>query len=52
MPCKCVECGARVDCDSIICADCLAEIIDRVNARSEKDKGNDGVQAARVEQSL
>ena len=34
MPCKCVECGGKVDCDSIICADCLAEIIDRVNLKN------------------
>jgi len=34
MPCKCVECGGKTDCDSIICTECLAEIIDRVNQKN------------------
>jgi hypothetical protein len=39
MPCKCVECGGKIDCDSIICGDCLVEIINKVNL---KDQGNSG----------
>ena len=35
MPCKCVECGGKIDCDSIICTNCLAEIIDKVNLKSQ-----------------
>lgn len=34
MPCKCVECGGKTDCDSIICTDCLAEIIEKVNTKN------------------
>jgi hypothetical protein len=37
MPCKCVECGGKIDCDSIICTECLSEIIDKVNTRSYGD---------------
>jgi hypothetical protein len=35
MPCKCVECGGKTDCDSIICTSCLAEIISKVNLKSQ-----------------
>jgi len=35
MPCKCVECGGKIDCDSIICTDCLAEIINKVNIKNQ-----------------
>ncbi|MBN1375099.1 MAG: hypothetical protein JXA01_02965 [Dehalococcoidia bacterium] len=34
MSCKCVECGGRIDCDSIICTTCLAEIIEKVNSKN------------------
>jgi hypothetical protein len=33
MPCKCVECGGKTDCDSIICTDCLADIIEKINTK-------------------
>jgi len=35
MPCICVECSGKIDCDSIICTDCLAEIVNKVNLRSQ-----------------
>jgi len=35
MPCKCVECGGKTDCDSIICTDCLVEIINKVNIKNQ-----------------
>ncbi|MDD5311901.1 MAG: hypothetical protein PHO26_02545 [Dehalococcoidia bacterium] len=38
MPSECVECGGKTDCDSIICASCLAEIIDRVNAKNQAEE--------------
>jgi hypothetical protein len=52
MPCKCVECGRKVDCDSIICASCLAEIIDRVNAKTNVCEGKNELQATGMEQSV
>lgn len=27
---KCVECGGKIDCDDIICANCLADIINKL----------------------
>jgi len=38
--CKCAECGGKTDCASIICADCLAEIINRVNLRNDEQDNN------------
>jgi hypothetical protein len=35
MSCKCVECGGKIDCDSIICTTCLAEIITKVNMKNQ-----------------
>ena len=35
MPCICVECGDKVDCDSIICTGCLTEIINKVNLKRQ-----------------
>jgi hypothetical protein len=52
MPCKCVECGGKTDCDSIICASCLAEIIDRVNYKNNAGKVKNELQASGMEQSV
>ncbi|MDD4877271.1 MAG: hypothetical protein PHQ86_09165 [Dehalococcoidales bacterium] len=30
MHAKCAECGGKIDCDDIICASCLAEIINKL----------------------
>lgn len=30
MHAKCAECGGKIDCDDIICATCLAEIINKL----------------------
>lgn len=30
MHAKCAECGGKIDCDDIICANCLAEIINKL----------------------
>ena len=41
MPCECAECAAKIDCDSIICTNCLLEIITKVNT---KNQGRDKVE--------
>jgi hypothetical protein len=30
MHAKCAECGGKIDCDDIICGNCLAEIINKL----------------------
>jgi 5'(3')-deoxyribonucleotidase len=52
MHCKCAECGGKIDCDSIICNDCLAEIINKVNLNSDRSKAKDEVQARKVAQTV
>ncbi len=42
MHAKCAECGGKIDCDDIICGNCLAEIINKLyfnnQAISKKDR--------------
>ncbi len=49
---KCAECGGKVDCDSIICTDCLSEIIEKVNKKASWSKKKDELQAGRLEQPV
>ncbi|MHB8084540.1 MAG: hypothetical protein ACYDHZ_01785 [Dehalococcoidia bacterium] len=35
MASECAECAAKIDCDSIICSDCLLEIINKVNTKNQ-----------------
>ena len=35
MASECAECAAKIDCDSIICSDCLLEIITKVNTKNQ-----------------
>ena len=50
MPCKCVECGGKTDCDSIICTDCLAEIIEKVNIKNGSDNAIKSNKAVEIKQ--
>lgn len=40
---KCAECGEKIDCDDIVCASCLAEIINKLyfnnQGISKKERG-------------
>jgi hypothetical protein len=49
---KCAECGGKIDCDSIICTDCLTEIIEKVNIKNSWSKKKNELQARRVEQPV
>lgn len=49
---KCAECGGKVDCDSIICTDCLSEIIEKVNNKASGSKKKDELQAGRLGQPV
>jgi len=52
MHCKCAECGGKIDCDSIICTDCLVEIISKVNLKSDRSNGKEEVQTRKVAQPV
>jgi hypothetical protein len=49
---KCAECGGKVDCDAIICTDCLAEIIGKVNEKENRNSEQNELQAGRMEQPV
>lgn len=49
---KCAECGGKIDCDSIICTDCLSEIIERVNSAKNWSNKQDELPAGRMEQPV
>ncbi|GEM_PF-580542 len=52
MQCLCVECGGKTDCDSIICTECLAEIVNKVNSKYKAGKKQDEISPRKLAQPV